>query len=98
MGTICEEELDKSIEEYKWKIKILKTQNKEIMVGVAPSDFYINSTEHYNKCGWYFYCCDSTLYSGPPFKYSGSNSNLSKVNDEIILVMNMKKKNIKIYN
>ena len=23
MGTICENELDKSIEEYKWKIKIL---------------------------------------------------------------------------
>ena len=32
MGTICNNELDKSIEEHKWKIKILKTQNKNIMV------------------------------------------------------------------
>ena len=96
MGTICEEELDKSIEEYKWKIKILKTtQYKYIMVGVAPSDFDINSTQHYNHCGWYFHCYDSTLYSGPPFKYDYSNSNLSKVNDEIILVMNMKKSALK---
>ena len=96
MGTICEEELDKSIEEYKWKIKILKTtQYKYIMVGVAPSDFDINSTQHYNHCGWYFHCYDSTLYSGPPFKYDYSNSNLSKVNDEIILVMNMKKRTLK---
>ena len=42
MGTICENELDKSIEEHKWKIKILKAYNKQIMVGVAPSDFDIN--------------------------------------------------------
>ena len=35
MGTICENELDKSIEEHKWKIKILASYNKSIMVGVA---------------------------------------------------------------
>ena len=28
MGTICENELDKSFEEHKWKIKILKTYDK----------------------------------------------------------------------
>ena len=94
MGTICENELDKSIEEHKWKIKILKAYNKQIMVGVAPSDFDINSSS-YNTCGWYLYCYDSTLYSGPPYNYSSKNSGLSKVNDEIIMVMNMKKRTLK---
>ena len=95
MGTICEYELDKSIEEHKWKIKILKTtQNKHIMVGVAPSDFDINSSS-YNTCGWYFYCINSSLYSGPPFNYSDKGTNLSKVNNEIIVIMNMKKRTLK---
>ena len=96
MGTICENELDKSIEEHKWKIKILKTtQYKYIMIGVAPSDFDILSSEQFRTCGWYFYCFDSTLYSGPPFKYSGRNSNLSGVKDEVVVVMNMKKRTLK---
>ena len=91
MGTICEDELDKSIEEHKWKIKILKTtQNKYIMVGVAPIDFDINSSS-YNTCGWYYYLTYSVLYSGPPHNYSNKSSGLSKVNDEIIVIMNMKK-------
>ena len=94
MGTICEYELDKSIEEHKWKIKILKTQNKNILVGVAPSDFDINSSI-YNNCGWYLYCHNSCLYSGPPFNYNGRGTNLSKVNNGIIVVMNMKKRTLK---
>ena len=49
-GTICENELNKSIEEHTWKIKILKTQHKYIMVGVAPIDFDINSSDH-STCG-----------------------------------------------
>ena len=54
MGTICEKELDKTIDEHKWKIKILKTTpNKYILVGVAPIDFDINSS-NYNTCGWYY--------------------------------------------
>ena len=43
METICENELDKSREEHKWKIKFLKTKNKGINVGVAPIDFDILS-------------------------------------------------------
>ena len=93
-GTICEYELDKSIEEHKWKIKILKTKNKNISIGVAPIDFDIHSSNDTN-CGWYLYCSGPTLYSGPPFNYNGKNANLSKVNDEIILVMNMKKRTLK---
>ena len=92
MGTICENELDKSIEEHKWKIKILKSNN--VMVGVAPIDFDINSSS-YETCGWYFYCYNLTLYSGPPYNYKGLKTNLSKVNDEIVVVMNMKKRTLK---
>ena len=63
METICENELDKSREEHKWKIKFLKTKNKGINIGVAPIDFDILSTHQYSSCGWYFYCGNSTLYS-----------------------------------
>ena len=93
-GTICEYELDKSIEEHKWKIKLLNVKNKDAMIGVAPIDFDINSS-NYNTCGWYFFCYDSTLYSGPPFNYSAEKTNLSKVKDDIIIVMNMKKRTLK---
>ena len=95
MGTICESELDKSIEEHKWKIKILKAINNDLLIGVAPIDFDITSTNHYNSCGWYLYCQDSKLYSGPPFNYSNVNKNLSKVNDEVIVVFNFKKRTLK---
>jgi len=94
MGTICENELDKSIEEHKWKIKLLNVKYKSVMVGVAPIDFDINSSS-YNNCGWYLYCNDSSLCSGPPFNYGGKNTNLNKVNDEVIVVMNMKKRTLK---
>ena len=93
-GTICEKELDKSIIEHKWKIKILKSNSKNIMVGVSSIDFDINAS-NYNTCGWYIYLYNSNLYSGPPHKYSGKNLNLSKVNDEIIVLMNMKKRTLK---
>ena len=96
MGTIYEYELDKSIEEHKWKIKILNSLQNAIMVGVSPIDFDIHSSS-YNTCGWYLYCDTSppTLYSGPPFNYSNKNTELSKINDEIVIVMNMKKRTLK---
>ena len=65
------------------------------MIGVAPIDFDINLVDNYNKCGWYYYCFNSTLYSGPPFNYSSKNSGLSTINNEIIVMMNMKKKTLK---
>ena len=94
MGTICEHELNKSIEEHKWKIKFLKTKAKDLMVGVTTSDFDINSTT--SACGWYvhFYYSPHVLYSGP-FNYARVNSNLSGVKDEIVVVMNMKKRALK---
>ena len=93
MGTICKNELDKSVEEHKWKIKILKTNCNAIMVGVAPNNFDINSSDY--TCGWYFNCYNSELYSGPPYNYSDLETNLSNVIDEIIVVINMKEKSLK---
>jgi len=93
MGTICENKLAK-LTEHIWKIKILKSKKNNIMVGVAPIDFDINSSS-YDNCGWYFHCGNLKLYSGPPHYYSGIKSNLSKVNDEIIIVMNMNKRTLK---
>ena len=92
---MCINELDKSIDEHIWKIKILKTNFKNIMVGVAPIDFDINSTRHFETCGWYCYCYNSNLFSGSPFNYIGKSSGLSKINNEIIIIMNMKKRTLK---
>ena len=95
MGTICENELDKSIEEHKWIIKIHKTKDKQIMVGIATSDFDINLSE-WNTCGWYYNCLYSSLRSGPPHNYDNINSGLSKIiSNEITLIMNMKKRTLK---
>ena len=93
MGTICENELEKD-KEYIWKIKILYSKYKQIMIGVAPTDFDINSSK-YNNCGYYFYCYNSYLFSGPPYSFNSKMTNLSKVKDEIIVVMNMKKRTLK---
>ena len=96
MGTICEYELDQSIEEHKWKIKFLKTKSKYINIGVATIDFDIHSSI-YNTCGWYLYCKSSppSLYSGPPFNYDCVKTNLSNIKDEVVVVTNMKKRTIK---
>ena len=90
-GTICENELDRSIEEHKWKIKILKTKKKEIYIGVASIDFKILS-DICKTDGRFLCCSNSRLYSGPPFNYSYRETNLSKMNDEIIIVMNMQRR------
>jgi len=92
MGTICENKLEKG-KEHKMKIKILKTFKYSIMVGVAPSDFDINSSS-YNTCGWYFYLYNSYLHSGSPHNYSKWTYLTSK-NDEIIVIMIMNQRTIK---
>ena len=80
MGTITEQELDKSTECY-WKIKILKTEGSRIMIGIAPIDFDINSSM-YNKCGWYFYLYHDSLCSGPPHNYNGEHLKIEMEEDE----------------
>ena len=98
MGTICENELEKG-EEYKWRIKIIKAHKDfDMMIGVATIDFDIKSSL-YDKCGWYLYCFSGnlspTLYSGPPYNYKGKKTNLKKVKDEIMVIMNMNKRTLK---
>ena len=95
-GSICENELDKSIEEHKWEIKILKSKNKDILIGVATNDFDFNEA-NYNTCGWYLWCHHPrpTLYSGPPFNYDNLKTNLSEIKKEIVVIMNMKKRTLK---
>ena len=89
-GTICENALDRSIDIHRWKIKILKTKDREINVGVASDDFNQNSP-HWNK-GYFLYLKQSTLYS---MTYSGKNIKLKKVQNEVIVEVDMKNKTIK---
>ena len=95
-GTICVNELDKSIDEHRWKIKILKSKSKDIFIGVSTTDFNYNINNS-NVCGWYLNCYVSppSLSSGPPYNYRNLKTNLSDINDEIIVVMNIKKRTLK---
>ena len=94
MYAINKYQLEKN-KEYKWKIKILKTEYKNILIGVAPIDFDINYSTH-KDCGWYLHCYDSTLYSGPPHNYNDKKSNLKFVEDEeITVIMDMNKRTLK---
>ena len=92
MGSICQIEFDKS-KEYSWTIKILKTQNNTIMVGIAPIDFDLNLSIY--NYGWYLNCNDSKLYLGSPHNYNGKETNLNKIKDKVKIVMNMNEKTLK---
>ena len=55
-----------------WNIKILKSKSNDgnnMFIGVAPFNIDQNEPNNYYKCGWYFDCCGSTLWSGPPHYY-----------------------------
>ena len=55
-----------------WNIKILESKHNDglgIDIGAAPFDTDQNEGYNYGRCGWYFCCYDSTLYSGPPHNY-----------------------------
>ena len=51
---ICENVLNEKIE-YKWKIKIIKSFNRNPTVGIAPIDYDFNSKEPLFS-GWFFSC------------------------------------------
>ena len=77
MGTICENALENNWEN-KWKITVLKTKYNRIIVGVAPSDFDINTSSFIN-CGWYLNCKSLELYSGPPHNYGQSKKKRKRI-------------------
>ena len=92
-GVMCDDELENN-KIHKWKINILQSKNNLIMVGVAPIDFDVNSST-YNTYGWYFYCYNSTLYSGQPHNYNNKKTNLGKIKNELIVIMDMFKGSLK---
>lgn len=93
VGIACQNSLEKSGKTYTWTVKILKSYNNTIMVGVANKDFDINSSSYSNN-GWYFYCYNSSLYSGAE-NYSNRKTHLPKVKEEIKIVMDMNRYSLK---
>ena len=67
------------------------------MIGIATSDFDFNraSYDTTNNFGWYYYCIYATLFSGPPYNYQNKKTNLKYKRNEVIVVMNMKKRSLK---
>ena len=85
-GIICQNKIESKNIECRWKIKILKSNDYNIFVGIAPIDFDINSSS--TNDGWFFHCNSSKLFSGPPQKYNGKKTNIKKPKDEIIIIFN----------
>lgn len=57
-----------------WNVKILESVRNDgqgIFVGVAPADINQGDDDNRNKCGWYYDCYNSSLFSGPPHSYKG---------------------------
>ena len=69
-----------------WGIKVVKPKNnvgKDIHIGVAPFGIDQND-DNLKKCGWYFDCYESTLYSGPPHNYRGKKYGPRKENGKYV--------------
>lgn len=57
-----------------WNINMIKVDSDRKappFIGIAPSDISQNATNNQDRCGWYFSCWNSTLWSGPPHNYRG---------------------------
>ena len=69
-----------------WSIKVLKSWGNgySIYIGVAPSDIDQDENDNRYKCGWYFYCWNSELWSGPPRKYWDKEYGPRKGNGEYV--------------
>lgn len=55
-----------------WSVRLARTLNSGfgVYVGVAPMDLDLNAVApNCHHCGWYFYCYESTLFSGPPQRF-----------------------------
>ena len=78
---------------FKWKISILNSKSKIIMVGISQDEANSNLSLN-NINGWYLYCFNSTLYSGKPHNYRDKKINLIKVNNDIVLIFDMNNGNL----
>lgn len=54
---------------YVWAVKVTNTAEGYIMIGVAPNTVNVNHADNHESEGWYFYCLNGSLYSGPPKNY-----------------------------
>ena len=78
---------------YKWRITIFNSKSKIIMVGISQDE--INLTISLNNInGWYFYCYNSSLYSGKPHNYKDKKTNANKVINYIFIIFDMNKGNL----
>ena len=91
---ICENAFEKN-KIYKWKIKILKTNNYDIKIGITTIDFMEKSQNYEN--GWYLFLYNNLLYSGPPHNITRKKTNLKK-NENIIVIMDMNKRTLTFMN
>ena len=70
-----------------WSIKILESWDNNgsgIWIGVAPSDISQSKDDNRNKCGWYFECYESILWSGSPHNYRGKEYGPRKGNGKYV--------------
>ena len=70
-----------------WSITLLKSKYNNggcVYIGVAPSDINQNKNDNLNKCGWYFGCYSSSLYSGPPHNFTGKEYGPRKEDGEYV--------------
>ena len=75
---------------YTWKINLLNSKLKVILIGISPDEEELNPSLN-NINGWYFYCFNSTLYSGKPHNYKNKKTNLDKIDKDIIISFDMNK-------
>ena len=57
---------------------------------------FIEEYKKNNQYGWFFNCFNSTLYSDLPENSRGKKTNLPKVKEELMIIMNIKKRTLKI--
>ena len=78
---------------YKWRITIFNSKSKIIMVGISKDEINLNISLN-NINGWYFYCFNSSLYSGKPHNYKNKKTNANKVINYIFIIFDMNKGNL----
>ena len=78
---------------YKWRITIFNSKSKIIMVGISKDEINLNISLN-NINGWYFYCFNSSLYSGKPHNYKDKKTNANKVINYIFIIFDMNKGNL----
>ena len=68
----------------------MNSKLKVILVGISEDEEELNPSLN-NINGWYFYCFNSTLYSGKPHNYKNKQTNLDKIDKDIIISFDMNK-------